>query len=135
MGDPLTIAAIVSAAASGIGAIGSLTGAGANKPVEYKPVSPQQEEYQKFLMDMLKQKMNQPRPFAQMPSIYGNAMQMIYPYYFGQDWQAPQTGWMGPNGYMGGGNMYGPSNMPTQNMGMPQINRGPQREMRRDQMR
>ena len=113
MGDPLTIAAIIGAASSGIGAIGSLTGSGENKPVEYTAVNPQQEQYQKYLMEMMKQKMQQPRAFAQMPGIFNQAMGMISPYYFGQQFQPPQTGWQGPQGYMGGGNMYGPSGMPT----------------------
>ena len=111
----LEIAAIVGAGSSAIGALGSLGGAGQGKEIEYKPVSPQMDEYQKFLMETLKQRMDMPRPFAQMPDIFNQAMSMITPYYTGQEFQAPQIGWMGPQGYMGGGNLSGPG----MNMNMP----------------
>jgi hypothetical protein len=109
----LEIAAILGAGSSAVGALGSLAGMGKGDPIEYKPVSPQMDEYQKLLMDIMKQRMDMPRPFAQMPDIFNQAMSMITPYYTGQEFTPPQTGWMGPQGFMGGGNMYGPgANMP-----------------------
>lgn len=106
-------------ALTAIGGLASLFGQGQGKEIEYTPVSPQMDEYQKFLMETLKQRMDMPRPFAQMPDIFNQAMSMITPYYTGQEFQPPQIGWMGPQGFMGGGNLSGPGmNTPMSGPGM-----------------
>ena len=65
--------------------------------------------------------MNQPQAFAQMPGVYDDAMSIIYPYYFGKEFQAREVGWSQGGQYQGGGDMYGPQQQASQlsGLGMP----------------
>jgi len=95
---PLPIAAMLAAAPSVIGALGSLFGKGKGEEIKYSPMNPQANQMQNQLMQYLMSRMGQQNPFAQVNPMSMNAMNMVSSYYTGNPYTQPGWGQGSPGG-------------------------------------